>query len=396
MYEVLGISMEIAGHPQEEIDRVMLSQIDFTAADVPSMIFSGAYLTRFGGDAAAMRIYRQASRLNPERAEPYVLGLKLARKLGDHAAIEWAAAGILTYDFTENYELHHKEAEQAIAETCQSLVKDGKREEAARMRAKVEQAKVRDLILQLSWSGNGDIDMIVEEPSGSVCSFANARSAGGGVFLHDGFGPRAENCFEHYVCVFGMPGDYRVRIRHIDGNIVGKRAVLRMTRYAGTPEESVTSVTIPLGKSLKFSLHRGRRQKAASVSESSRTIHQLSSQLSGAIQTRARGMRAGTRPASRDFLRDRRRLAPRRAAGPNTGFQPVVTVIPEGITMQASAVVSADRRYVRMTLAPTFSNIVDVFTFTFAGPAAGTAAGGAAQGLAGGGLGAGAQGGAGN
>jgi len=66
----------------------------------------------------------------------------------------------------------------------------------------------------------------------------------------------------------------------------------------------------------------------------------------------------------------------------STGFQPVIAVIPEGISLQVSAVVSADRRFVRLTVAPLFSNITDVFTFSFVG---GQTGGGGQQGQQGGG-----------
>ncbi len=49
------------------------------------------------------------------------------------------------------------------------------------------------------------------------------------------------------------------------------------------------------------------------------------------------------------------------------GFTPVITTLSEGVTLSALAVVSGDRRYVRLTTAPVFSNITDVFTFSFTG-----------------------------
>lgn len=47
--------------------------------------------------------------------------------------------------------------------------------------------------------------------------------------------------------------------------------------------------------------------------------------------------------------------------------QPVVTVLNEGTTLSVQAVVSPDRKYVRLTLVPMFSKIGNVETFTFAG-----------------------------
>jgi general secretion pathway protein D len=47
--------------------------------------------------------------------------------------------------------------------------------------------------------------------------------------------------------------------------------------------------------------------------------------------------------------------------------QPVVVVLSEGTTLSVQAVVSPDRRFVRLTMIPFFSSIGDVDTFTFTG-----------------------------
>ncbi|MFP6620587.1 MAG: hypothetical protein VB877_14670 [Pirellulaceae bacterium] len=47
------------------------------------------------------------------------------------------------------------------------------------------------------------------------------------------------------------------------------------------------------------------------------------------------------------------------------GFRPIVTWLPTGTNFSASAVVSADRRHVRMSLAPFFSSIPRVDTFNY-------------------------------
>lgn len=47
--------------------------------------------------------------------------------------------------------------------------------------------------------------------------------------------------------------------------------------------------------------------------------------------------------------------------------QPVITILPDGTNLNVSAVVSNDRRSVRMTLVPQFTQIGEVQTFTFSG-----------------------------
>ena len=53
------------------------------------------------------------------------------------------------------------------------------------------------------------------------------------------------------------------------------------------------------------------------------------------------------------------------------GFAPVVTWLPQGATMNVGAVVSPDRRYVRINAQPFFSSIPRVDTFTYAHPSQG-------------------------
>jgi hypothetical protein len=46
------------------------------------------------------------------------------------------------------------------------------------------------------------------------------------------------------------------------------------------------------------------------------------------------------------------------------GYSPVIITLPEGTNFAATAVVSADRRYVRITCVPFFSQVSDVHTFS--------------------------------
>jgi len=82
----------------------------------------------------------------------------------------------------------------------------------------------------------------------------------------------------------------------------------------------------------------------------------------------------------------------------STGFQPVIQFFPDGVSLTVQAVISADRRFVRLTVIPLFTNITDVFTFSFVGGSTGGGGQQGGQGQGGGGFGggqAGAGGGAG-
>ncbi|MEX0701642.1 MAG: hypothetical protein WD069_06045 [Planctomycetales bacterium] len=65
------------------------------------------------------------------------------------------------------------------------------------------------------------------------------------------------------------------------------------------------------------------------------------------------------------------------------GFTPIIQNVNEGVQLTVQAVISADRRFVRLTALPQFNNITDVFTFTFQGGLGG-GLGGIGGGLGGG------------
>jgi hypothetical protein len=371
MYDVLALSMEIAGRPKAEIERVLLSRVDFMPADTASVLYSAAYLTRFGAHAQALRLYRQASQMEPTRPEPYVLGLKLARQQKDYDAVQWAVTGILSSSWTGDRQDLYRQAEDAALETRQELIKAGRTEEADEFQAAIDEARKRDLVIRLDWTGEGDLDLIVEEPPGTICSFENRYSPGGGVLVHDGHGPDPKNCYEKYVCAFGVSGDYRVRIRHVWGNIVGRRARLTVVRYQGTSDETVQTFTVPLDKRekvVRITLENGRRTELAPVPRREAT------EIGRPHRTRRglpRMVEGFDPPARRRFEQSRQRAEGiRRGPGGEVGFQPVVTVLGDGVSLLGRAVVSGDRRYVRIDVGPTFQELVDVFTFTM--PAGGT------------------------
>ena len=57
------------------------------------------------------------------------------------------------------------------------------------------------------------------------------------------------------------------------------------------------------------------------------------------------------------------------------GYQPIIITLPSGANTVFSAVVSADRRYVRITVLPMFSSIPKVNTFNYVSGSSGTSGG---------------------
>ena len=370
MYEVLALSMEATGRPKSQIERVMLSSQDFISNDASSMMLLAAYLTRFERTERALELYRQAAHLEPQRPEPFLQALALARRTRNAEAVVWSAPEVLAYAWGSDRAPLRREAEQAAADAVQQLMKAGKLSKALELQEGMRSARELDLVVRLDWNGQGDLDLLVGEPTGSVCSMDKPYTSGGGIFIHDGFGPNQARCYDEYVCPRAISGEYVLRVRHVWGDIVGKRARLTITRGKDTSHEQTETHTVLLGRTdqtVRISVTRGRRIDADAQVPLPTQKQTGRRGTAGAAILSQIGNNGGGQIGGGQGLGGR--------GGGNVGYQPVVAFINEGVTLSALATVSGDRRYVRITAAPVFSNITDVFTFSFISSGGGGGAG---------------------
>lgn len=354
IHEVLALSMESAGRPKNEIERVLMSSQDLIDGNADSMMRLAEYLTRFDRFDRAIELYRQASYLSPGRPEPFVRALELARRSGNVEAVVWCAPEVLSFAWGKDREALRRSAEQAASDAIQKLMKDGKISKALQLQEAMRKAKGLDLVVRLEWNGPGDLDLLVEEPTGTICSMEKPFTAAGGAFVHDGYGPNQANCYDEYVCPSAIQGEYRLRIRHIRGDIVAKRARLIITRGKNTDHEETETQTIVLGKTdsiVRMSLATGRR---------------LAADADVPVPVKQTGRRGAAGSAIMSQISPNPvGVIPNVGSGGAVGYQPVISVISEGVAMNALATVSGDRRYVRINANPSFSSITDVFTFSF-------------------------------
>jgi tetratricopeptide (TPR) repeat protein len=353
-HEALALAMQSVGRSKEDVERVLMSSQDLIDGDFESTMKLAAYLTKFERYDRAIELYRQLAHLNPGRSEPFVLALELARRSRNAEAVVWSAPEVVALAWGQDREPLRRKAEQAAADAIPQLIQEGKIAKALQLQEAVQKAKQLDLVVRLEWNGNGDLDLLVVEPSGAVCSMGTPFTAGGGAFVHDGFGPRQANCYDEYVCPSAMQGEYRLLVRHIRGDVVGKRARLIITRGKNSPFEETETQTVILGANdsvVRVSLSQGRRV-AADAPVPTRVAR------TGRRDTAGTAILAqiGNSPVGG---------IPNLGGAGAVGYQPVISVISEGIAMSALATVSGDRRYVRINAAPVFSSITDVFTFSF-------------------------------
>src|SRR5206468_7553210 len=105
----------------------------------------------------------------------------------------------------------------------------------------------RDLVVKLTWQGEADLDLRVEEPSGSFCSALTRQTIGGGTMIADAL---ASMTGETYAAAEGFSGEYKVWVERVWGRPLGNKAQIKIIRHQGTDHETEELVTVRLQSNL--------------------------------------------------------------------------------------------------------------------------------------------------
>jgi len=187
---------------------------------------------------------------------------------------------------------------------------------------------------------------------------------------------------EAYVCPQGFAGDYRVLIKNVWGRPTSGKVTVDVYTHYGSANQGVIHEQIPLDDKnalVTFTLGVGRRQEAlpeaqvANVAKIQNAANRalLAQQLAGANNGAASQSFAGSLATAGDAG-----FIPAFFRQGAVGYRPVISQFPTGANFSSNAVISADRRYVRVSPSPTFSQITAVNTFNFVTGMGGTQSGG--------------------
>ena len=173
----------------------------------------------------------------------------------------------------------------------------------------------------------------------------------------------------------GFSGEYEVTVRRIWGKPLGSKAKLVIIKHQGTPDETRQEVVIRLDKkhTVKVDLADGRRQKLAEVpppgaykrpeaKEPQAQTSQILVKLRNLADPEYTGVESGTRGGMGSLGGSSVPApAPKSMAGSSPGDQSYqARVSPLGfnsVDLTAQAVVSGDRRYVRLSVNANFLSI---------------------------------------
>ena len=303
--------------------------------------------------------------LDPLRPEPYLYGLQLAQSVGDLDGIRWSSLGILKQAWPRD-----KQAAvvQSAARAAADVVAQLKAAKTNQRSGRASRPKSTRPTLATAWSrspGRATPTSTFWSRSRRARSarFDNPRTTGGGVILGDTRGHRAaaaRRMSETYVCPEAFNGTYRVadspRLGQGDRRQSDRRRLLPL-RYERS--RSISATRCPLGDQdalVVFDL-QGRPPQASRWPSSNwptpppgRSRSTRPSWPSSSIRWLAR-----SRPPS-NLAASRRGLLGFPFIQQAVGYMPVITVLPTGARLLTTGVISADRRYVRISPSPFFTS----------------------------------------
>ncbi|HKM53954.1 MAG TPA: hypothetical protein VJY33_11130 [Isosphaeraceae bacterium] len=265
MYEALAIAIEMIDGKPEDIKTALHYGADLAQrthnpnhlVSVADLLFRKGYYEQVGPllDEAAARI--------PHRAEPLVMSINLAQNTRDPKRMGDAIDTLLALGWPGSDDYLRREARKQAVTLAEKLKEDGRNSDADALLARVTAAESRDVYIRLTWDGNADYDLVVEEPLGAKAQLSMPRTVFGGSIIKNGYGSHPE---EVYVCPRGFDGDYTVRVVPVyaDPENAPTRLTLESITHEGTINEAKDTRALvpedPQAKPLVVSLKGGRRK----------------------------------------------------------------------------------------------------------------------------------------
>lgn len=273
VFEALALALKASGGTPEERERVMMSIIDIDPKNPNSYLQAAQSMHELGKVDKAVEFCKRASEIEPNSSDPYAKSLVYLAKGKDvnENAIQWAAGNLMRHDWSANREMNHARAQAALADAVNRLRTSGRAADADKLQAAVDRDKQRDLVIELIWSDQADLDLEVTEPTGAVCSLRQPQSTGGGLWRGDRLmdQDQAEKFRESYTAAEAFSGSYEIRARKIWGQPLADKVTIRVTRHQGTPQQTQELHRLGLGSDgvayLKLQIEDGRRTSLATV-----------------------------------------------------------------------------------------------------------------------------------
>ena len=264
MYEALALAIEMNGGRPEDVETALNYAADLAQrSHNPNHLVSAADKLMLKGyyDRVGTLIDEAAEKV-PHRAEPLLMSINLAQKTKDPKRMAQSIDQLLSLGWPGQDEYFRSEARKQAETLANALREEGRGPEADELLASLPNTEARDVYIRLSWDGNADYDLIVEEPLGATVAHAMPRSVFGGALIQNGYGSHPEDV---YVCPRGFDGDYTARIMMVynDPEKPTTRLTLEVITHEGAPQEHKETIHLkpddPKAKPVVARLENGRR-----------------------------------------------------------------------------------------------------------------------------------------
>ena len=216
----------------------------------------------------------------------------------------------------------------------------------------------------------------MQEPTGSVCTPLTRQTVGGGTLIADSL---ATPTGETYVAAEAFTGEYKITVEKVWGKPLGGKAQLKIIRHQGTPDETEQLVTLRMNSNIVRADHGQARRRAGGPRRPTCRRRRRTTPLEDVPSAATRQRRGAAQAAAAgrpggDGHRDARHAAAawRRRAGRWRGRCRSSAEVareatgrctrtrcrrswPNSVDVTAQAVLSADRRSVRLSVKPVFN-----------------------------------------
>ncbi|MDX2038014.1 MAG: hypothetical protein SFX72_15305 [Isosphaeraceae bacterium] len=278
MYQMLAVTVELRKGSPAEIKTLLgyaayqakLSRNPNHLVSVADLLLLRGILDRVGpagNQTDVGELLDLAAEIVPHRPQPPLMSLQLASRLKDPKRFEANYDRLLSLGWPgadEQIRADARRQAEALAETLRGEDRGG---EASALIAKLAESESRDLFIRLTWTGEADIDLIIDEPLGATANFQNPRTVFGGALVKNGYGNHPE---EVYVCPRGFSGKYTIRFETIftDPAKPVTKATLEVITHEGLPGETRIAKSIDLTKAepVTVELTGGRRKTVLPLS----------------------------------------------------------------------------------------------------------------------------------
>ena len=264
VYEALAIALRESGAAPAEIERAEVALADMEPLDADGYLKASKGMASLKRYDRALAFCKQAAQLSPDSPQAFAQAMGYAETVSDVNSMAWAAGNLLKQEWPEGGNELQVKARRSLDAMAARLAQQAKPQEREALIRKAGDLGRRDLVVQLSWAGDADLDLVVKEPTGSTCSTLARQTANGGTLVGDRAGDAPT---ERYVASEGFSGTYEISVRSAWGMPVNGKAQLRVIHHQGSPDqrEEIQTVDLNANPTVKVNLNDGRRKELALV-----------------------------------------------------------------------------------------------------------------------------------